>query len=148
MWCLLNCTGTPATSSRQKIELTASDRRPRSMCTTSLPRAPLTPSCGPCSIARYCGWSYGRKHGKVNDKHLICQRHLLIKNDLLWFLDGIITQLKPCLMESKQKCVWTEIFLFIYCKHALMNWRLHGKNICMSKQALRIYFNHHWCQDL
>lgn len=55
-------------------------------------------------------------------------RHLLIKKDLMWFLDGIITQLKLRLMESKQKCVCTEIFLFICCKHALMNWRLHRKS--------------------
>lgn len=53
MWCLPNSIGTLDISSRRRIEPTASDRPPRSMCTTSLPKAPLTPSCGPCLIGRF-----------------------------------------------------------------------------------------------
>lgn len=52
-WCLPSSTGTPAASSRLKTEPTASGRPPRSTCTTSLPRALLTPSCGPCWTGRY-----------------------------------------------------------------------------------------------
>lgn len=53
MWCLPNSIGTLGISSRPRIEPTASDRPPQSMCTTSLPKAPLTPSCGPCLIGRF-----------------------------------------------------------------------------------------------
>lgn len=65
--------------------------------------------------------------------------HLLIKNDVMWFLDGIINcQLSLHLMESKQKCVSTEIFLFMLCMHALMNLEASQKMICMWQQALGI----------
>lgn len=133
-WCLPSSTGTPVTSSRLKIVPTALGRRPPSTCIISLPRAPSTPSCGPCSTGRYCGWHYGSKVGEIYAKLLMISLVILNLNDkspllLLYWLGSSVF-----LMEA--------ILTFAYCYAISFKSNpevsLPGQDVSVSKLRLHI----------